>query len=124
MASINFLYRSIKSTAPLVARLLFRAEGKDYVYAVQTKFEVSKIYWEKQHRLKRPKDVQISNKQIEVNTELNSIENHLLTAFKIIPHSEINKEWLKQQLDQYYNPREELHIPALINRILRGSAPG
>tara|TARA_R100000935_G_scaffold21876_4_gene40478 strand:- start:24651 stop:25889 length:1239 start_codon:yes stop_codon:yes gene_type:complete len=107
MATVNFLYRSTKEQAPLNLRLLFRENGKDYVLGAKTKVEVSKHYWKKEHPQKRPKDVEISNKQLEVNTELNNIENHILGAFKNSNPKEVTKSWLKLQMEWYYNPPQQ-----------------
>jgi|TARA_R110000823_G_scaffold185666_1_gene318086 integrase len=104
MASVNFLYRSTKENAPLNLRLLFRHNNKDFVLGARTQYEVSKHYWKKEHPQKRPKDIEISNRQQEVNTELNNIENHILEAFKTVHPLDISKDWLDYQLDIYYNP--------------------
>jgi len=111
MATVNFLYRSTKDTAPLNLRLLFRLNDKDFVLGAKTKLEVSKHYWAKEHFQKRPKDVTISNKQIEVNQELNKIENHILKAFDKNDSLLFTKEWLELQLDLYYNPLQKVEIP-------------
>lgn len=114
MASINFLYRSKKNEAPLNLRLLFRVNNtsyekgyKDFIIGAKTKLEVSKKYWEKQHYLKRPKDIEIYNKQVEVNQELNRITKHILNAFKKINSKEVTKDWLQLQVDYYYDPPTE-----------------
>lgn len=106
MATVNFLYRSTKDKANLVLRLLYRYNETDFVLGVQTKFEVSKHYWSKQHK-KKLKDIDITNKQTEVNTELNKIKNHVLNAFNSIIPDEVNKDWLQTQIDYYYNPPKE-----------------
>lgn len=111
MATVNFLYRSTKPKANLVIRLLFRDNGVDYVIGVKTKFEVTKEYWTKQHNLKRVKDIDLSNKQVEVNDELNRIENHVLKAFNSIDVSEVSKEWLQAQINEYYNPTTNNSLP-------------
>ena len=110
MASINFLYRSTKNKSNLNLRLLYRHNSKDYVFGAKTKVEVSKIYWSKQHK-KRSKDIDIINKQIEINNQLNKIENHVLKAFNSVSTETINKEWLQTQIDNYYNPIKETNIP-------------
>jgi integrase len=107
MATVNFLYRSSKDIAPLTLRLLFRFENKDFVFGAKIKMEVSKYYWLKEHSLKRPKDIEIANKQREVNNELNNIENHILKAFKGVGQNTITKEWLQLQIDLYYNPIQQ-----------------
>jgi integrase len=110
MAAVNFLFRSTKEKAFLNIRLLFRYNDKDYVIGSKTKFEVSKTYWNKQHNQKRPKDIEIINKQPKVNQELNKIENHILNAFNIANPDAINKEWLQTQIDTYYNPPQEAKL--------------
>ncbi|MDB9754899.1 site-specific integrase [Winogradskyella sp.] len=110
MASVNFLCRSTKDKANLNLRLLYRYNFKDYVFGAKTKFEVTKYYWTKQHK-KKSKDIDITNKQTETNTELNKIENHILNAFNAVSPDVINKEWLQAQIDNYYNPKIEISIP-------------
>jgi integrase len=104
MATINFLYRSTKDEANLILRLLFRHEGKDNVLAANTKYSVSKHYWTKQHDIKRPKDLADVNRQNEVNSELNLIQKHVLSAFNVVVPDVVNKKWLEDQLKLYYNP--------------------
>jgi integrase len=118
MASINFLYRSTKEKANLNVRLLYRHNNKDYVFGAKTKVEVSKIYWSKQHK-KNSKDIEITNLQTEINSELNKIENHVLKAFNSVNPESINKDWLTSQIDYYYNPpTENKEVPKdLINYI-------
>ena len=104
MATINFLYRSTKDEANLILRLLFRHDGKDNVLAVNTKYSVSKHYWTKQHDIKKPKELAVVNKQHEVAEELNKIEKCVLTAFNSVSIGVVNKQWLQNQMDLYYNP--------------------
>mgnify|MGYP000274193314 CR=1 FL=1 len=118
--TINFLYRSTKENAPLNIRLLFRHNDNDYTIGAKTQLSIysldelkennklsAKYYWSKQHKLTRVKDIAISNKQAEVNTELNKIENHVLKAVNDTNISQIDKYWLKTQIDKYYNPISE-----------------
>jgi site-specific recombinase XerD len=118
MASVNFLYRSTKEKSNLILRLLYRYNGADYVFGAKTKVEIEKIYWSKQHK-KKSKDIDITNKQTNVNNELNKIENHVLRAFNSASPNSITKEWLQTQIDYYYNPSKEgKQIPKdLINYI-------
>lgn len=111
MASVNFLYRSTKEKSHLNLRLLFRYDGNDFVIGGKTNLIVSKNYWDKQHNQKRPKDINLANMQVEVNKELNQIENHILNAFYGANIQEVNKEWLKRQIELYYNPEVEKQIP-------------
>ena len=118
MASVNFLYRSTKEKSNLNLRLLFRNNGKDYVFGVKTKVAISKHYWSKQHK-KKSKDIDITNQQTDINNELNKIENYVLNAFNSVNIEIINKEWLQTQIEYYYNPpKQEKSIPTdLINYI-------
>ncbi len=111
MATLNFLYRSTKEKAPLILRLLFRHNNKDYVFGTRTKIIVSKIYWKKQHNLKRPKDIEISNKQTEIKNEINSIENYLIDEFNKVNPEVINKKWLAEKIEHYYNPPQQQDLP-------------
>ena len=110
MASVNFLYRSTKEKSNLNLRLLYRYNSKDYVFGVKTKVEVSEYYWNKQHK-KKSKDIDITNQQTEINNELNKIENHVLSSFNAVSIETINKAWLQTQIENYYNPIEDIHIP-------------
>lgn len=118
MASVNFLYRSTKEKAKLNLRLLFRYNNLDYVFGAKTKVEVSKYYWNKQHK-KKSKDIEVINMQTDINYELKKIENHILKAFNTTDPDKVNKEWIINQVDLYYNPiQKEKIIPTdLINYI-------
>lgn len=104
MAAINFLYRSKKDKSFLNLRLLFTHNHTNYVYGAKTKLEVSKLYWNKYHSQKSPKDIDIKNQQVKVNAEMNKIENHILKTFHNSDPEKIDKIWLAEQLDLYYNP--------------------
>lgn len=114
MATVNFLYRSTKDKANLHLRLLYRFNDTDFVFGTNTRYEVTKHYWSTQHKktkFKKTNDIEESNKiqslkdrQNEVTTELNKIENHILNTFNAANPDEISKEWLQTQIDYYYNP--------------------
>lgn len=114
MASVNFIYRSVKEKANLNLRLLFRYNGMDYVIGSITKFEVYRNYWNENHvpdkktkKIKGTKDINILNKRVEVNSELNKLENHILNAFKVVNPDIIDKKWLQSQINEYYNPSKK-----------------
>ncbi len=122
MATVSFLYRSTRDTAPLNLRLLFRLSDendgyKDYVFGGKTKFQVSKHYWTKQHTQKRFKNTNdidelneiqlIKNKRAGIIKELNKIESHILDAFNKVNPDTLTKDWLNRQLDYYYNPIQQ-----------------
>lgn len=106
MATVNFLYRSTKDKANLHVRLLYRFNDNDFVFGANTKFETTKDYWSKDHK-RKSRDIVLTNKQTEVNTELNKIENHILKAFNSVSPDTISKDWLQTQIDNYYNPPQE-----------------
>lgn len=106
MATINFLLRSSKNVAPLTLRLLFRnSKGEDFVYSTKTKYRIDKSYWKK-HKT-NSKDAEVKNKQVEVKAELQKIENFIFDAFHETAENEIDKDWLDNQIDLYYNPVTE-----------------
>lgn len=136
MATVSFLYRSTRDTAPLNLRLLFRLldenedDGyKDYIFGAKTKLQVSKHYWTKQHTQKRFKntndidelnEIQLfKNKRAGIIKELNKIESHILNAFNKVNPENISKDWLNLQIDYYYNPpKKAKKVPTdLINFI-------
>ena len=117
MASINYLYRSTKDTAELVLRLLYRSNERDYVMGYKSGIEVSKHYWTKEHNKKNPKDIDIIDRQAEVNDALNKLKSHVLSKFKEANSEDIDKDWLKTQVDAFHNPPKE--TPALPNELLK-----
>ncbi len=104
MATVNFLFRSTKTEANLTLRLLFRHQGKDYVLATSTQLKVTKHYWEKQHNVKKQKDINVMNLQHEVTESLNKIEKHVIAAFNFANPDLVDKKWLQDQVELYYNP--------------------
>ena len=119
MASVNFLYRSTKDKAPLNIRLLYRLKDestkkgyKDHSLGAKTQLSISKDYWTNQHYTKAPKDdLVIKNKQLEINSELNKIENFVIKLFNETPKNRIGKDWLKKTMDKYYNPTQNVLAP-------------
>lgn len=112
MATVNFLYRSTKNQATLNIRLLYRYGEKDYVYGAKTLLKVDKEYWEKYHNQKRPKHIEIANKQQEVKAEINNIQNFILDAFEKAVPSSIDKIWLQTKINNYYNrDSDQIQIP-------------
>jgi site-specific recombinase XerD len=109
MATINFLYRSTKDKANLIARLLFRHEDKDFVIGANTKKEIEKKHWQEYQSFNpKTKDAAVILRQLELQTELSAISNHILEAFSNTAIDEVNKEWLQIQIDYYYSPPQEV----------------
>jgi site-specific recombinase XerD len=119
MASVNFLYRSTKNNAPLNVRLLFRHNSKDYTFGAKSKLYIytydelqqnnkldASKYWNELHTAKSSRNIDLGNKQHDINTAIKKIENFVLNEFDNTPVDEVinNKHWLKEVLDTYYNP--------------------
>lgn len=112
MATINFLFRSNKPEAKLILRLLFRNKCNDYVFGTQTKISVTKEYWSKYHKAQRISDTNILNTRTEINNEINKISNYILKEFENCNPTEIDKNWLTTQVDNFYNPKKNEVIPS------------
>jgi hypothetical protein len=108
MATINFLFRSSKEKANLNVRLLFRHNNKDYVLGAKTKLEVTKLYWNKQHKLKRIKNIELANFQRDLLTNMHEIERFVFNEFENFNKNEIEKKWLQLQIDNFYNPKDDV----------------
>ena len=93
-------------------RLLHRKEGKDVVFSSKVKCEVEKDYW-KLHGTKS-RNPEIQNKQVEVNDKLKPVSDYILEEFKKIKIELIPKDWLKEQIFNFYNPIEEIQQSDLL----------
>lgn len=111
MATIQFLYRSKREKANLTLRLFNRIEQKNTFVECKTNVEVTKLYWEKHHNGK-PKEIEIRNKIIEIKAELNLIENHIQQMVNLVIPVNITKEWLHQQMEEFYTPKtNDIKLP-------------
>lgn len=104
MASVNFLYRSKKDSAPLTLRLLFRHNHKDYTLSGKTRLVIPKNYWDKFHTAQRIKDAEMKALQASTRAELHNIENHVLKAFHETAVVRVTKNWLAGIIQEYYQP--------------------
>ncbi|MDV6169495.1 phage integrase SAM-like domain-containing protein [Flavobacterium sp. DG1-102-2] len=110
MASVNFLYRSKKDSAKLNIRLLYRLNGKDENIATNSKLVVTKHYWNNIHN-KRVRDIDDANLKADVLAEMNKISTFILTAFDATKPELVDKEWLINILELYYNPHKDEETP-------------
>jgi len=110
MATINYLYRSTKPEAFLNIRLLFRHNDNDYQIGGKTKIHVSKEYWQNTHERKRINDPDLSNYQLDTKNDLNALSNFILSNFNKANPENVDKQWLKDKLQEYYNPKENIVI--------------
>jgi hypothetical protein len=125
MATVNFLYRSTREDANLVARLLFTHNDKNEVLGANTKFLINGKYWTANHvpnkktkKIAGTKDPVVLNKRVEVAAELKNINDHILKAFNSVNPDHVNKEWLQTQIDNYYNPPIEVEVEPLPKELL------
>ncbi len=127
MATIYFLYRSTRENAPLTVRLLFTNNGVNEIIGTNSRYLIyskkdlvndptlnAKNYWDKMHNNIRTKDIELRNKQIAIQKDLNKIENYILKAFNDINLESANKEWLEGVVEEFYNPRKQSSIPNTI----------
>jgi integrase len=126
MATVNFLYRSTRQTANLVARLLFTHNEKNVVLGANTEYKVDADYWNANHvpdkktkKIKGTKDVDIINKRAKVNTELKKINDHILTSFDLVNPENITKDWLQTTIDYYYNPPIEAKAEQIPTELIK-----
>jgi len=105
MASTKIMYRSKKSEAPLILKLRFNRNKKSFTIDAPINLVVEKGYWEKVH-FSKPKDVLITNKQFEINQELLLLEKHISTAISNEDVENLDKSWLVNKIELYYNPKE------------------
>ena len=107
MATVHFLYRSIREKSNLDVRLQHTHKSVKYLWSAKTKIEVSKTYWTKD-RLSNSRNVDVKNEQTRVVGLCSTIENLILQSFKKTTPEAITKDWLQTQIDNYYNPPQEL----------------
>jgi hypothetical protein len=118
MATVHFLYRSVRSKAKLEVRLQHTQKHPDYfvvrkgmeeyftnyIWTAKTQIEVTKEYWTTQRDIKS-RTISISNEQTRVKGLCSVIENLILDSFKSTTPEAITKDWVQTKIDLYYNPR-------------------
>jgi integrase len=108
MATIYYLYRSIRNKAHLTVRLQSQLDGgAKFQYEAKTKLEVSKTYWEITRHKKRNVDATVKKEISRINKELSKIEDFLIEKFNEEKPEPIDKQWLKEIIGTYYNPISE-----------------
>lgn len=108
MATVNFLYRSQKEKSNLNLRLLFSHNGRNFQIGGKTKLIVSKDYWKNIHHKKRINEPDLSNYRNEINEKLTKLSNFILKEFNQSNPDEVDKEWLSDTIERYYNPKPEI----------------
>lgn len=109
MASVSFSYRSKKTTTFLEVRLSYRIAGNPnpISYYTRSKIEVSKEFWNEYRKNTKFKDVDKINLKKEIDDHSHDLRNYILNEFDKANLNQINKDWFKKIVEEYYNPPEE-----------------
>lgn len=108
MATVNYLYRSKKDESYLNLRLLFTHNSNNFQIGGKTKIQVSKDYWENIHHRKRINEPDLSKYRNDLNSDLTELSNFILKHFNEANPNEVDKEWLSDTIERYYNPKPEI----------------
>jgi len=111
MATVNYLYRSIKDESFLNLRLLFTHKDQNFQIGGKTKFKVSKDYWKNTHHKKRINDPELSNQRNELNEKLTDLSKFILDRFNSSNPDNVDKKWLTSTIQDYYDPDRNKPIP-------------
>jgi len=104
MATVHFLYRSIREKSCLEVRLQHTHNAIKYLWSAKTQIEVSKDYWTKHHKT-NSRNIDIKKEQKRVTDLCSIIENLIIEHFKATTPEKITKDWLQNKIDLYYNPK-------------------
>lgn len=106
MAAVTFSYRSKKPIAFLEIRLSYRITGNPnpISFYTRSKMEVSKDFWNDYTKNTKFKDVDKINLKKEIDDHTHDLKNYILNEFDKTDLSQINKDWFKKVVDEYYNP--------------------
>lgn len=108
MATVYFLYRSTRKNAPLTARVqAFDENNKKFQFEGKTEVFVTKQFWDNTRHKKRNVDAVDKKVISEVNKKLSELESFIITEFYEEKPDSGNKNWLKEKLHDYYNPKRK-----------------
>lgn len=108
MATINYLFRSSKNKAELTLRLLFRHMGEDFTIDAKSKIEVEQEFWKKHFAQKKLNNPTLIKEKTRVSNAMNDLSIYLLDKLTVTNSHPVNKIWLQNQIDEYYNPKVDL----------------
>lgn len=117
MANVNFEYRSTKTPANLSLRFTHKVKDEFISIRAQiddpkSKCNIEKSFWQDCKAGRNFRDADKANRKTELETELKSLEKHVLIAYE--EAKEINRDWLKGAIKSYYNPPKEEIIPTTL----------
>lgn len=119
MATVTFSYRSKKPITFLEVRLSYRITGNPnpISFYTRSKIEVSKDFWSDYAKNTKFKDVDKINLKKEIDDHTHDLKNYILNEFDKTDLSQINKDWFKKVVDEYYNPPQPEPEPEPENSI-------
>ena len=110
MATVHFLYRSVRSKSSLEVRLQHTQRKDDHVknflWNAKTQIEVTKDFWENQYEA-NSRDIDIKNEQKRIKGLCTEIDNYIIDSFKTVNLDTVTNDWFKTIVDNYYNPPVE-----------------
>lgn len=112
MANVKFQYRSKKDNAQIEIRFTFKDEnGVFKSYYTRTQLEVSKEFFNDYQKKTDFRDTDKKNLKTEIDNLYNELNTFILNAYDNADE-EITKDWLKNVVDEYYNPpKKENELP-------------
>jgi len=114
MATVKFLYRSTKDIGPITLRFTYTpsGEGKSTMVEEKTRITITKNDWLKLGTPKRIKDAKLKNLKIELDQQLYELEKLVLTKYN--DGELVDKKWLTNILDDFYDPEVKKEIPSTV----------
>ncbi len=107
MATVHFLYRSVRSKASLEVRLQHTQRKddnvKNFLWNAKTQIEVTKDFWDNQYKA-NSRDIDIKNEQKRIKGLCTEIDNYIIDSFKTINPDTVTNDWFKTIVHNYYNP--------------------
>ena len=107
MATVHFLYRSVRSKASLEVRLQHTQRKddnvKNFLWNAKTQIEVTQDFWENQYKA-NSRDIDIKNEQKRIKGLCTEIDNYIIDSFKTINPDTVTNDWFKTIVHNYYNP--------------------
>lgn len=109
MANVNFQYRSKKPIANIEVRFTFKENDKFKSYYTRTNIEVSKAFWIDYKDNTNFRDVEKANLKTEIEQQYNELSKFIVKQYEN-KTTAITKDWLKDTVDEFYNPKTETVI--------------
>jgi len=110
MANVNFQYRSKKPYANIEVRFTFKENEKFKSFYTRTNIEVSKAFWEDYKKNTNFRDVEKSNLKNKIDKQLSKIDKYITDRYDK-KSQDITKDWLKDIVNDFYNPKNESATP-------------